>query len=256
MTMDDAISLLRAWAFHSRAKISQADFSEALDVALPTLLGPAGQDKPSPQGMDTGMARMIVDINLLKMTTVPQLDALGWGVVKHALMIMMTDHARLQSAEAEHDEAFKIRWDADMRAIRRWQAEDHPARELTWPDHADLVVWLLSEIERKDAALAPFARFAGIIHASMNDEVDMTRGSPLAAKQVTVGEFRAALAASKPRTVEAEIATAQTRPSAPANCTHVLRKQGVGYPRTCNRCGLGPCPFFNNDGTELTDGRG
>lgn len=40
--------------------------------------------------------------------------------------------------------AFDVRWDADMRAIKRWQAA-HPGKELTWPDHADLVVWLLEE---------------------------------------------------------------------------------------------------------------
>lgn len=37
---------------------------------------------------------------------------------------------------------FDLRWRADQRAIRRWQAAG-PGRDLTWPDHADLVVWLL-----------------------------------------------------------------------------------------------------------------
>lgn len=39
-------------------------------------------------------------------------------------------------------------------------------------------------------------------------------------------------------------------PVGPVNCTHVLRRQGKAYPRTCQRCGLGPCPFYNQDGSE------
>jgi hypothetical protein len=86
------------------------------------------------------------------------------------------------------ERSFDLRWKADMRAIKRWQAgdelpfntrkileeiahgswtvetikhaqelakealriADHP-KELTWPDHADLVVWLLGELEKREA---------------------------------------------------------------------------------------------------------
>jgi len=59
--------------------------------------------------------------------------------------------------ESERDlrASFDLRWKADMRAIKRWQAA-HPERpnvELTWPDHADLVVWLLGEVERLEQGL-------------------------------------------------------------------------------------------------------
>lgn len=37
---------------------------------------------------------------------------------------------------------FDLRWEADMRAIKRWQAAN-PGNDLVWPDRADLVVWLL-----------------------------------------------------------------------------------------------------------------
>ena len=38
----------------------------------------------------------------------------------------------------------------------------------------------------------------------------------------------------------------------PVNCKHVLRRAGEAYyPRTCERCRLGPCPFYNHDGTPL-----
>jgi hypothetical protein len=41
---------------------------------------------------------------------------------------------------------------------------------------------------------------------------------------------------------------ASTSPG-PVNCSIRLRHQGKLYPRTCERCGLGPCPFFHKDGT-------
>ncbi len=38
-------------------------------------------------------------------------------------------------------------------------------------------------------------------------------------------------------------------PSGPENrCTHVLRAQGLPYPRTCQVCRLGPCPFKDKYG--------
>ena len=53
---------------------------------------------------------------------------------------------------AEMTATFGLRWKADMRAIKRWQAAG-PDRELTWPDHADMVVWLLDQLEaRSDGA--------------------------------------------------------------------------------------------------------
>ncbi len=48
----------------------------------------------------------------------------------------------------ERRASFDLRWDADMRAIKRWQAA-HPGNDLTWPDHADMVVWLLEQIETR-----------------------------------------------------------------------------------------------------------
>src|SRR3954464_8079772 len=42
----------------------------------------------------------------------------------------------------EMTQTFNMRWEADMRAIKRWQAA-HPTQALVWPDHVDLTVWLL-----------------------------------------------------------------------------------------------------------------
>lgn len=54
---------------------------------------------------------------------------------------------------AELEALFDMRWAADMRAIKRWQAAG-TGRELTWPDHADLVVWLLEQLDVVDAHMA------------------------------------------------------------------------------------------------------
>ncbi len=56
--------------------------------------------------------------------------------------------AELEQEKADEQASFDLRWKADMRAIKRWQAEQ-PGRELTWPDHADLCVWLLERIPNK-----------------------------------------------------------------------------------------------------------
>lgn len=49
-------------------------------------------------------------------------------------------------AEAvEMQNTFDLRWKADQRAIKRWhEAGGNP---LVWPDHADLCMWLLGQIE-------------------------------------------------------------------------------------------------------------
>jgi hypothetical protein len=56
------------------------------------------------------------------------------------------DPVRARVAELER--TFDLRWHADMRAIKRWQAAA-PGRDQTWPDHADLVVWLLEQLESR-----------------------------------------------------------------------------------------------------------
>lgn len=38
----------------------------------------------------------------------------------------------------------------------------------------------------------------------------------------------------------------------PVNCNMVKRREGKAYPRTCERCGLGPCPFYHVDGKAKT----
>jgi hypothetical protein len=52
---------------------------------------------------------------------------------------------KAEAACAELQSTFDLRWNADMRAIKRWQ--EATGETLVWPDHADLCVWLLSRME-------------------------------------------------------------------------------------------------------------
>lgn len=70
---------------------------------------------------------------------------------------------REMEAELQNKErSFDLRWRADMRAIKRWQAAG-PGRELTWPDHADLCVWLLGELDQAQQREESQARTLAIV---------------------------------------------------------------------------------------------
>lgn len=55
---------------------------------------------------------------------------------------------RLTRVIIELEASANLRWNADMRAIKKWQ-EAHPGNDFVWPDHADLCVWLLEQLEGK-----------------------------------------------------------------------------------------------------------
>jgi hypothetical protein len=46
---------------------------------------------------------------------------------------------------------FDIRWKADMRAIKKWQ--EKTGRDMVWPDHADMCVWLMEQIDQLEKKL-------------------------------------------------------------------------------------------------------
>lgn len=54
---------------------------------------------------------------------------------------------RLEQQVKELDASFALRYAADMRAIKTWQAA-HPDQLATWPDHADLCVWLIEALAK------------------------------------------------------------------------------------------------------------
>jgi hypothetical protein len=81
----------------------------------------------------------------------------GWGELLSALA------ARAAELIREMDETFDFRWQADMRAIKRWQAA-YPGNDLVWPDHADLLVWLMEQIEPASAEID--ARLDGTLRSA------------------------------------------------------------------------------------------
>ena len=73
---------------------------------------------------------------------------------RHAATMMHTqtvvdDANELRRTNEGLQLTFDLRWKADQRAIKRWQAA-HPGNDLTWPDHADMVVWLMEQISSEN----------------------------------------------------------------------------------------------------------
>jgi hypothetical protein len=51
----------------------------------------------------------------------------------------------LVDANKELEASFDLHWEADMRAIKKWQ--DETGKTLVWPDHADLYVWMMKQLD-------------------------------------------------------------------------------------------------------------
>jgi len=58
---------------------------------------------------------------------------------------------QLRAEIAEYKALFDLGWEADMRGIKRWQAATGKKR--TWPDGANLVVWLLKRLDQAEAVI-------------------------------------------------------------------------------------------------------
>lgn len=78
------------------------------------------------------------------------LNSLGHRAAE-AIDVLTAENARLSEEVLRRQEIFDACWKADMRAIKLWQAAA-PGRDLTWPDHTKLMLWLL---ERVDGIVAP-----------------------------------------------------------------------------------------------------
>lgn len=80
----------------------------------------------------------------------------------------------------DYDRSFDLRWNADMRAIRRWQ-QAHPGNDLVWPDHADLCVWLMDQWLNTSPTPGTPARSQG------NDDATISDGPPDHGETVAAG---------------------------------------------------------------------
>ncbi len=83
---------------------------------------------------------------------------------KHQTLTGMTEETVPTPTPAEElaymNALFYMTWAADMRAIKRWQAAG-TGRELTWPDHADLVVWLLEQLDVAEGKFDAITKLEG-----------------------------------------------------------------------------------------------
>lgn len=78
---------------------------------------------------------------------------------------------RAEARAGDLTASFELRHRADMRAIARWQAAT--GRDMEWPDHADLVVWLLERLEAAECRATELERQAGdrvtVMHAAADE---------------------------------------------------------------------------------------
>lgn len=83
-------------------------------------------------------------------------------------------------------QTFDLRWQADMRAIKRWQAAN-PGNDLTFPDRADMVVWLLEQDDKLRTERDKYQRRSEVAerafwrllhnHTTLRAEVERLRGA-------------------------------------------------------------------------------
>ncbi|HEC65264.1 MAG TPA: hypothetical protein ENI23_08220 [bacterium] len=57
----------------------------------------------------------------------------------------------LEEQVKEYEQSFDLQYDASMRGIKMWQ--EATGRDMVWPDKADLVVWLIEKLEKKERTL-------------------------------------------------------------------------------------------------------
>lgn len=74
-------------------------------------------------------------------------DALRLTISTELAPMVAAAQAEARELQASSD----LRWNADQRARERWKAA-HPDQPQTWPDHADLCVWLMAELETAPTA--------------------------------------------------------------------------------------------------------
>jgi len=117
---------------------------------------------------------------------------------------------------------------------------------------------LCDEVERLREALRPFAEIAER-HAAINGDHAWSRVTRIQTwiDAADINGARALLSVgcgdlgSLAEPLHVDAAAEPAIPPGPVNCNRVLQLGTKPYPRTCERCGLGPCPFYR-PGLPLT----
>lgn len=123
---------------------------------------------------------------------VERLDAWCEAVSPHQRSLdVRTLLLALEEAERERGElrqTFDLQWQADMRAIKAWQAAG-PGRDLTWPDRSKLTEWLLEQLQEAAKVVEPFVQH---YEPWMEEHADDAQSSTFS--RHTFGQLRAARA--------------------------------------------------------------
>lgn len=96
----------------------------------------------------------------------------------------------LREKLAEYDDLFDVCWEADQRAVKRWQAAT--GEKLIWPDRADLIIFLMQYIDQLEGALEPFAAFAEKAGRFVQGRADFGGSPIMPTKHFRLGDFERA----------------------------------------------------------------
>lgn len=77
-------------------------------------------------------------------------SVLGAHPSRKVLENLVQRYRWLENELKDLEASFDFRWKADMRAIERWKKENPEDRSHKWPDHVNLVLFLMSELEKKE----------------------------------------------------------------------------------------------------------
>jgi hypothetical protein len=125
----------------------------AIEVDLPTLIkacvSPMGLSRSAPDTVRQRFRdRMEAQIDaIVRQAFIEAYMAAADSRKEYDEIQMSHLRAELAHAKEERDELqalFDLQWDADQRAIKRWQ-KAHPGNDLVWPDRADMVTWLMDQ---------------------------------------------------------------------------------------------------------------
>jgi hypothetical protein len=119
---------------------------------------------------------------------------LEWSADSARADALAQEVERLREERDELQAVFDLRWEADMRAISKWR-DAGPGRELTLPDHVDLVIFLFEWVEELLGALEPFAKFAEKAERFVQGRADFGGSPIMPTKHFRLADFRRARAA-------------------------------------------------------------
>lgn len=149
-------ALKQVGAHRDRLAIFHAALQEKYDAAI-AMLRQANEELKDPRAevernkqaryyAEQAEAKLDAELNLAK-SELARLHASSKQSVEHLEKVVEV----LKRDIDGHLASLELRHNADMRGIELWRSKDTQTRALrvlTWPDHADLVAWLLEQLDQ------------------------------------------------------------------------------------------------------------